>query len=182
MPSNDDLVDFCDTACQMISAAGFFPMIYASQSWLMGRLRSDKLSKYAKWIAWWYEKAKFDKAIYPMWQKTSKGIVKGIIGNVDMNEAFVDAELLKVGKMFKEMVDTCPPERAELKADYEKNYAIVSQYVPHLIDNMDDILALILDNYEGPLTKKDLMRFFSANYKGKVDMKVVNQAVSEIVK
>ena len=107
-------------------------------------------------------------------------IDKGCRDNMD--EAFVDAELLKVGKMFKEMVDTCPPERAELKADYEKNYAIVSQYVPHLIDNMDDILALIRDNYEGPLTKKDLMKFFSANYKGKVDMKVVNQAVSEIVK
>ena len=107
-------------------------------------------------------------------------IDKGCRDNMD--EAFVDAELLKVGKMFKEMVDTCPPERAELRADYEKNYAIVSQYVPHLIDNMDDILMLIRDNYEGPLTKKDLMKFFSANYKGKVDMKVVNQAVSEIVK
>lgn len=107
-------------------------------------------------------------------------IDKGCRDNMD--EVFVDAELLKVGKMFKEMVDTCPPERVVLKADYEKNYAIVSQYVPHLIDNMDDILALIRDNYEGPLTKKDLMKFFSANYKGKVDMKVVNQAVSEIVK
>lgn len=107
-------------------------------------------------------------------------IDKGCRDNMD--ESFVDAELLKVNKMFKEMVDTCPPERVELKTDYERNFAIVSQYVPKLIDNKDDILALIRDNYDGPLTKKDLMKFFSSNYKGKVDMKVVNQVVSEIVK
>ena len=106
-------------------------------------------------------------------------IDKGCRDNMD--ESFVDAELLKVNKMFKEMVDTCPPERAELKADYERNFAIVSQYVPKLIDSKKDILALIRDNYEGPLTKKDLMKFFSGNYKGKVDMKVVNQLVSEVI-
>lgn len=96
-------------------------------------------------------------------------------------EAFVNSELLKINKMFKEMVDTCPPERVELREKYERNYAIVSQYVPKLIDDKNDILALIRDHYEGPLTKKDLMKFFSSNYKGKVDMKVVNQAVSEVV-
>ena len=106
-------------------------------------------------------------------------IDKGCRDNMD--EAFVDTELLKVNKMFKEMVDTCPPERVELKADYERNFAIVSQYVPKLIDSKDDILALIRDNYDGPLTKKDLMKFFSSNYKGKVDMKVVNQVVSEVI-
>lgn len=99
----------------------------------------------------------------------------------NMSESFVDTELLKVNKMFKEMVDTCPPERVELRADYERNFAIVSQYVPKLINNKDDILALIRDNYDGPLTKKDLMKFFSGNYKGKVDMKVVNQVVSEVI-
>ena len=57
---------------------------------LCGRLRSDKLKKFCKWIAWWYEKAVFDKAEYPMWQYTSKGKIDGINGNVDMNEAFLD--------------------------------------------------------------------------------------------
>ena len=37
-------------------------------------------------------------------------------------------------------------------------------------------------HYEFQIPKKDLMKFFSTNYKGKVDMKVVNQAVSEIIK
>ena len=106
-------------------------------------------------------------------------IDKGCRDNMD--EAFVDTELLKISKTFKEMVDTCPSERVELKADYERNFAIVSQYVPKLIDNKDDILALIREHYEGPLTKKDLMKFFSSNYKGKVDMKVVNQVVNNVV-
>ena len=90
MPSNEVLVNLCDTACTMIGSEGYFPMIYASQSWFMGRLRSDKLKKYAKWIAWWYEKAKFDTKEYLIWQKSSKGKIEGINGNVDINEAFID--------------------------------------------------------------------------------------------
>ena len=90
MPSNESLVNMCDIACQMIGTSGYFPMIYASQSWFMGRLRSDKLKKYAKWIAWWYEKAKFDRAEYSIWQYSSKGKIDGINGNVDMNEAYID--------------------------------------------------------------------------------------------
>lgn len=35
MPSNEMLVNFCDIACQMIGTEGYFPMIYASQSWFM---------------------------------------------------------------------------------------------------------------------------------------------------
>lgn len=57
---------------------------------LCGRLRSEKLNKYAKWIAWWYQKADFDKSIYPIWQYSSKGKIDGINGYVDMNESFVD--------------------------------------------------------------------------------------------
>ena len=99
----------------------------------------------------------------------------------NMTEEFVDAELIKVKKMFEEMVSTCPAERTELKADYERNFAIVSQYAPKLIVNEDEILSIIRDNYEGPLTKKDLMKFFSDNYKGKIDMRVVNHIVSQVV-
>lgn len=99
----------------------------------------------------------------------------------NMTEEFVDAELIKVKKMFEEMVNTCPAERAELKADYKRNFAIVSQYAPKLIVNEDEILSIIRDNYEGPLTKKDLMKFFSDNYKGKIDMRVVNRIVSQVV-
>lgn len=90
MPSNEVLVNLCDTACSMIGSEGYFPMIYASQSWFMGRLRSEKLNKYAKWIAWWYKKAEFDKSIYPIWQYTSEGKIDGINGNVDLNESYVD--------------------------------------------------------------------------------------------
>ena len=90
MPSNEMLINICDTACQIIGTNGYFPMIYASQSWFMGRLRSDKLKKYAKWIAWWYKKAEFDKGEYPIWQYSSKGKIDGINGDVDLNEAYID--------------------------------------------------------------------------------------------
>lgn len=90
MPSNEMLINICDTACQMIGTEGYFPMIYASKSWFDTKLKSEKLDKYAKWIAWWYDKAVFDKGIYTMWQYTSKGKIEGINGNVDINESFID--------------------------------------------------------------------------------------------
>lgn len=35
MPSNEMLVSICETACNMIGSAGYFPTIYANQSWFM---------------------------------------------------------------------------------------------------------------------------------------------------
>ena len=89
MPSNDMLVTICETACNLIGSEGYFPMIYASQSWFDGRLRSERLNKFSKWIAWWYDRAKIDKNKYSMWQYTSKGVIDGINGNVDLNESYI---------------------------------------------------------------------------------------------
>jgi uncharacterized protein YqeY len=99
----------------------------------------------------------------------------------NIKEDFVDAELLKVQKMFKEMVDTCPDDREATKAEYMLNLAIINEYVPKLIADEEKIIEIIRDEYEGPLTKPCLMKFLTTNYKGKMDMKVASGVVAELV-
>lgn len=105
-------------------------------------------------------------------------IDKGIRENIP--EEMVNAELLSYRKSVKESIDTLPVS-SEKWAQACDELAIVNEYAPRLIDNPDKILEIIHDEYEGPLTKKDLMKFFSTNYKGKVDMKIVGQAVNTVI-
>lgn len=88
MPSNDTLVAICEKECLMFEDAGYYAAIYASKSWFDSKLKSSKLDRFDKWLAWWYSGASFNKDIYGLWQYTSSGSVNGITGNVDMNEAY----------------------------------------------------------------------------------------------
>ena len=106
-------------------------------------------------------------------------IDKGCRDNI--KEDFVDAELLKVQKMFKEMVDTCPDDREATKAEYMLNLTIINEYVPKLIADEEKIIEIIRDEYEGPLTKPCLMKFLTTNYRGKMDMKDASGVVVKII-
>lgn len=90
MPPNDVIVDICEKECTMFEEAGYYAMIYASKSWFDTKLKSSKLDRFDKWMAWWSEFAvsKFSHDQFGIWQYTSSGNVDGISGRVDMNEAF----------------------------------------------------------------------------------------------
>lgn len=90
MPSNDTLVSICEKECLMFEEAGYYAAIYASKSWFDTKLKSSRLDRFDKWMAWWNSSAssKFSHDTYGMWQYTSSGKVNGISGNVDMNESF----------------------------------------------------------------------------------------------
>lgn len=90
MPSNETLVAICEKECLMFEGAGYYAAIYASKSWLDAKLKSTKLDRFDKWLAWWYKDAKFDKNKYGLWQCSDAGKVDGIRGSVDMNESFKD--------------------------------------------------------------------------------------------
>lgn len=127
------------------------------------------------------EKNTFRKNVLSMMiaQIKKSAIDKGCRDNIA--EEFVNAELLKYQKSVKETVDSLPntDERHVQACD---ELAIVNEYAPSLITNPDKIGMIIRDNYDGPLTKKDLMKFLSANYRGKMDMKVAGSVVDRIVK
>ena len=67
--SSADVVTTSQTFCDAMEAAGVYAGIYASLSWLNGKLDSPLLDKYDKWVAQWnsictYKKALWDLAIH----------------------------------------------------------------------------------------------------------------------
>ena len=107
-------------------------------------------------------------------------IDKGCRDNI--TEEFVNVEILKAKKIFQEMVDTCPAHRTDLLEDYNHRLDIVKEYAPTLMDDEDMILYQVTTYYEGPNTKKDLMKWFNTNYRGRMDMKVAAMVADKFVK
>lgn len=103
-------------------------------------------------------------------------IDKGCRDNID--EAMVNAELTKAKKITQEMIDTCPVDRVETLQEYKTRMEIVCEFAPRLIDNVEELNAILDKEFTGDRTiKKEVMKFFSQNYKGRVDMKIVNSLV-----
>ncbi len=73
---------------EVIEEAGYYPMIYASQSWLQTQMDLTRLTKYDKWVARWADTVEFKPT--SMWQYSSTGTVKGITGAVDLDYSYTD--------------------------------------------------------------------------------------------
>lgn len=82
-----DLAATCQTFCGAMEAAGVYAGIYASLSWLNGKLNSPLLDKYDKWVAQWNSTCTYKKP-YGIWQYTDKLLVSG--KNFDGNWAYKD--------------------------------------------------------------------------------------------
>lgn len=89
MPTNEVLVDICDTFLNAVEAEGHYVVLYASKDWLDNQLNSSKLDRYNKWVAQWNDHCTYDK-IYCLWQYSNAGTVNGISGRVDMNYCNID--------------------------------------------------------------------------------------------
>lgn len=103
----------------------------------------------------------------------------------EVTEAIIDAALLKEQKTLQEMIDTCPTDREKLHAEYMVKHGIVSAYAPKMIDNPDEIKALIeeiLDaaGLDGNPNRGQIMKAVMPKLKGKADMKVANQVISQM--
>lgn len=109
-------------------------------------------------------------------------IDKGCRDNID--EKFVNAELIKIQKSVKEQVDTCPETRPDLLEKYKAELEIINEFAPALISNPNRIAEILRDEYEGPIDKKNLMKFLNTNFRGRMDMgiaaKVVDVYIDEV--
>lgn len=84
--ATDAVIGFCET----METAGYYVGVYGSDiSGFKDRLVLSRLSAFDKWVARYGSKPKFVTK-YGMWQKSSKGVVAGIKGNVDINEAYLN--------------------------------------------------------------------------------------------
>ena len=76
--------------CQTMEAAGCFCGIYASDiSGFKDRLELSRLKSRALWVASYGSKPTYTKSC-GIWQKSSTGRVPGIVGDVDLDECYVD--------------------------------------------------------------------------------------------
>ena len=107
-------------------------------------------------------------------------IDKGCRDNI--SEEFVNAELIKIKKSVQEQIDTCPETRSDLMEKYRAELEIIKEFAPSLMDDEDMILYQVVTYYEGPNTKKDLMKWFNTNYRGRMDMKVAAMVADKFVK
>lgn len=102
----------------------------------------------------------------------------------DIKPELVDRVILKELKSVKEQVDTCPDERAELKAEYQARYDVISEYAPKLL-SADEVKAILTEKFADVLATKNkgqIMKAVMAELKGKADGKVINQVVGELCK
>lgn len=94
-------------------------------------------------------------------------------------EELVDEVILKEQKTFQEMIDTCPAERQDLKSDYLAKKNIIDVFAPSLLTEENDIKDFILNlNIEINKSNRGLIM---KELKGKVDMKVANKVLGEMM-
>ena len=127
--------------------------------------------------------------------KTMKDTLSALIGAVkkaaidercreDVPESLVDKVILKEKKTVQEMIDTCPAEREELLKEYKERLNIIETFAPVMMTE-EEVRQYIyhaiatIDGIEYG-NKGSVMKHISPKLKGKADMKLVNQIVTEI--
>ena len=125
--------------------------------------------------------------------KERKNVISTLIADVkkaaidagnreDIPEALVDQVILKSKKTAREQLDTCPDERAELKAEYQYAYDVICEYAPRMMSD-DEIRAFLTANFADVLATKNkgqIMKAVMPALKGKADGKAINVVVAEL--
>lgn len=122
--------------------------------------------------------------------KTKKSVLSTLVSNAkkvaidkgcrdNITEEIVNDVILKELKTINEMVDGCPETRKDLLEEYNTKKVIVEEIAPKIISDKEGIKQFILnlgievDNkHRGEIMK---------NLKGKVDMKMANEVMKELI-
>ena len=106
-------------------------------------------------------------------------------GNRDnIGDDLVDQVILKSLKTVKEQIDTCPDDRAELKAEYQFRYDVINEYAPAMMSE-DEIKTFLNEKFADVIATKNkgaIMKEIMPTLKGKADGKVINMIVAELCK
>lgn len=102
----------------------------------------------------------------------------------DVPAELVDRVLIKELKTAKEQLDTCPADRTDLKAEYQKRYDVIAEYAPKMM-SPEEVRAYIESNFAELLETKNkgqIMKAVMGVLKGKADGKVINETVAGLCK
>lgn len=101
----------------------------------------------------------------------------------DIPEEVVDRAIVKEMKTVKEEIDTCPPEREDLKKQYQFRYDVMAEFAPKQMDH-DELVKVISEKFPEQLASKNkgqVMKAVMGELRGKADGKLINQVVSELL-
>lgn len=103
----------------------------------------------------------------------------------NITDALVDEVILKEKKTVQEMVDTCPAERTDLLQEYTERLKVINEFAPALVSDENEISKMIYHLLSITDIQQDnkgaVMKAIMPQLKGKVDMKVANKVLNEIV-
>lgn len=83
------ITDIIMAFCERVQAAGYYVSVYTNLDWINNRIDMNRVKVFDIWLAQWNDKPTYT-GNFGMWQYTSKGVVSGIAGNVDMDIAYYD--------------------------------------------------------------------------------------------
>lgn len=102
----------------------------------------------------------------------------------DIKADLVDRVILKELKSVKEMIDTCPDARTDLKEAYQFRYDVINEYAPKQL-SADEIKAFIEEKFADVIATKNkgmIMKNVMPALRGKADGKLINQIVAQLCK
>lgn len=107
-------------------------------------------------------------------------------GRIEITEQLIDETLIKYQKIIQEMINTCPANRIDLLEKYNKEMSVVREFVPQLITDKDKIISIVKETLDGKidLVKSNrgvIMKTIIPVFKGKADMKIVNEVIENIL-
>ena len=111
-----------------------------------------------------------------------KGIDNGCRDNIP--DEMANEAILKEIKSVKEQIDTCPKDRTELIAEYQKRHDIMQEYAPKLLSK-EEVQKIVTEQFAEVLATKNkgqIMKTVMPHLKGKADGKVINEVITELTK
>lgn len=100
----------------------------------------------------------------------------------DVPAELVDRVIIKELKTVQEQLDTCPEERADLRAEYQRRYDVIAEYAPRMMD-AQEVKSYIEEHFSELLptgNKGQIMKAVMGELKGKADGKVINETVAQL--
>lgn len=106
----------------------------------------------------------------------------------NITEELVNEVLLKEKKTIQEQIDTCPADRVETCAEYKEKLSIIETFCPKLLTDPVEIEYSIKATCESEnielmkANRGNIMKIVMPQFKGKADMKIVNQVIGGLLK
>lgn len=172
-------MDFCSglirTFCGKLEAAGYFAGFYTSSSYVRAVVKEDIRKRYSFWCAQWASACSFAGSC-GIWQYSSKGMVPGINGRVDLDYAYQDFTSIIVNGGFngyKAAAKSTEPKSAPTLTVEEAAKKVIAGEFGNGSDRKKAIEALGL-NYDAVQKRVNELLSASASKQTKVYYSVVS--------